>query len=153
MTLAELHDVLQLVMGWTDSHLHQYQRGTKYYGESDPNSGMDREDERRVLLRQVLRKPKDRMIYEYDFGDGWEHDIVLEAFGEATDEQAPPRVLAGKGACPPEDVGGIRGYYHLLEAIRNPAHPDHLDMVDWVGTVDPDAFDIDEVNAYFQTRS
>ncbi len=152
VTLAELHDVLQIAMGWTDSHLHQFRRGTKYYGDPDLDLGMDREDERRVQLRQVLRRPKERMVYEYDFGDGWEHDIVLEAAGEATDEQASPRVLAGKGACPPEDVGGIGGYYELLEAIRDPTHPDHLDMLEWAGPVDPDAFEVDDVNAYFQKR-
>lgn len=145
VTLGQLHHILQLVMGWTDSHLHQFRRGTTYYGQPDP-VGMDRENERRVQLRQVLRRAKDRMVYEYDFGDGWEHDVVLEAIGEHGREKPLTRVLAGKRACPPEDVGGIGGYYRFLEAIRNPKDPEHRDMLEWGGRFDPDAFEIDEVN-------
>ena len=153
LTLFQLHGILQIVMGWTDSHLHQFRRGSTYYGEPDPEIGMDRENERRARLREVLRKPKDRMVYEYDFGDGWEHDVVLEAIGEAGGAKPPVRVLAGKGACPPEDVGGIGGYYQFLEAVQNPKHPEHRDMLEWGGRFDPDAFEIDEINKYFQKRS
>lgn len=96
VTLAQLHDILQIVMGWTDSHLHQFRRGSTYYGQPDPELGMERENERRIRLREVLRRPKDRMVYEYDFGDGWEHDIVLEAIGEAGGEKPPVRVVTGK---------------------------------------------------------
>jgi hypothetical protein len=150
VTLARLHDILQVVMGWTDSHLHQFRRGATYYGQPDPEMGMEQENERRVVLRQVLRRPKDRMVYEYDFGDGWEHDVVLEAIGDAGRKKPPTRVLAGKGACPPEDVGGLGGYYRFLEAIQNPKHPEHADMVEWGGPFDPDAFDVDEIDEYFQ---
>jgi hypothetical protein len=150
VTLFRLHQILQIVMGWTDSHLHQFRRGTTYYGQPDPEFGMDREDERRVRLSEVLRRAKDRMVYEYDFGDGWEHDVVLEASGSAGAVYPQVRVLAGKGACPPEDVGGIGGYYGFLEAIRNPKHPEHRDMLEWGGRFDPDAFEIDEINRYFQ---
>lgn len=153
VTLAQLHDILQIAMGWTDSHLHQLRHGTKYYGPPDPEMGMERYDERRVHLCQVLRRPKDRMVYEYDFGDGWEHDVVLEVVGEVGGGKSSTRVLAGKGACPPEDVGGIGGYYQFLEAIHNPKHPEHLDMLEWGDPVDPDAFEIDEINKYFEKRS
>ena len=153
VTLFQLHGILQIVMGWTESHLHQFRRGSTYYGEPDPEIGMDRENERRARLREVLRKPKDGMVYEYDFGDGWEHDIVLEAIGEPAGEKPPVRVLAGKGACPPEDVGGIGGYYRFLEAIQNPKHSEHQDMLEWGGRFDPDAFEIDRINKYFQKRS
>jgi hypothetical protein len=153
VTLFQLHRILQVVMGWTDSHLHQFRCGSTYYGEPDPELGMDRENERRARLAEVLRKPGDRMVYEYDFGDGWEHDIVLEAIGEAAEAKPPVRVLAGKGACPPEDVGGIGGYYLFLEAIRNPRHPEHREILEWGGDFDPDAFEIDAINKYFQKRS
>ena len=153
VTLAGLHDILQVVMGWTDSHLHQFRRGTTYYGEPDPEMGMERADERRVPLCKVLRRPKDRMVYEYDFGDGWEHDVVLETIDEAGGAKAPPRVLAGRGACPPEDVGGIGGYYRFLEAIEDPKHPEHGELLEWGGPFDPDGFEIDEINGYFQKRS
>jgi hypothetical protein len=129
VTLAGLHDILQVVMGWTDSHLHQFRRGTTYYGPPDPEMGMERENERRVVLHQVLRRPQDRIVYEYDFGDGWEHDVVLEGIGEADGTKPPTRVLAGKRACPPEDVGGIWGYYRFLEAIQDPKHPEHGELL------------------------
>jgi hypothetical protein len=93
------------------------------------------------------------MVYEYDFGDGWEHDVVLEAIGEAVGEKPSVRVLAGKCACPPEDVGGIGGYYRFLEAIQNPKHPEHRDMLEWGGRFDPEAFEIDEINKHFRKRS
>ena len=140
-------------MGWTDSHLHQYWRGSTYYGQPDPEFGMHRENERQVRLGQVLRRPQDRMVYEYDFGDGWEHDVVLEASDVPMDIGVEARMVAGKGACPPEDVGGIGGYYGFLEAIRDPKHPDHRDMLEWGGAFDPDAFEIGTFNSYFQKRA
>lgn len=150
VTLFRLHQILQVVMGWTDSHLHQYRRGSTYYGQSDPEFGMRRENERRIRLGEVLRKPKDRMVYEYDFGDGWEHEVVLESSDVGTGGGPEARVVAGKGACPPEDVGGIGGYYRFLEAIADPKDPEHKDMLEWGGPFEPEAFDLDEINGYFQ---
>ncbi len=153
VTLLQLHEILQIVMGWTNSHLHQFRRGTTLYGQSDPEFGMHRENERRIRLREVLRKPKDRMIYEYDFGDGWEHDVVLEASESTAGGPPVVRVLAGKGACPPEDVGGLGGYDRFLQAIQNPKHPEHQEMLEWGGHFDPAAFEIDTINKYLQKRS
>ena len=150
VTLFRLHQILQVVMGWTDSHLHQYRRGSTYYGQSDPEFGMRRENERRIRLREVLRKPKERMVYEYDFGDGWEHDVVLESNDVGIGGGPEVRVVAGKGACPPEDVGGIGGYYRFLEAIADPKDPEHKDMLEWGGPFEPDVFNIDEINEYFR---
>ena len=152
VTLFRLHQVLQAVMGWTDSHLHQYRRGSTYYGQLDPEFGMRRENERRIHLGDVLHTPKDRMIYEYDFGDGWEHDVVLESTEVPIKGGPEVRVVAGKGACPPEDVGGLGGYYRFLEAIADPNSPEHKEMLEWGGPFNPGAFDIDEVNEYFQKR-
>lgn len=147
VTLHQLHRILQVVMGWTDSHLHQFQRGSVYYGQSDPEFGVRRVSERKTHLRDVLRKPRARMRYEYDFGDGWEHEFVLEAVTSASAENRQPRVLEARGACPPEDVGGIWGYYGFLEAMGNPNHPDHRDMMGWWGgPFDPEAFDLEGVN-------
>ena len=152
-TLFQLHQILQVAMGWTDSHLHQFRRGTTYYGESDPEFGADRENERRVRLSEVLRKPRDRMVYEYDFGDSWEHDVVRESDASSAAGGSSPRVVAGRGACPPEDVGGLGGYYGFLEVMKNPKHPEYRDMLEWCGDpFDPDAFDIEATNACFQPR-
>ena len=153
VTLFELHRILQAVMGWTDSHLHQFWKGSTCYGTSDPEFGLRRENERKVRLNEVLRKPRDRMVYEYDFGDGWEHDVVLEAIGAEAPADGAVRVLAGKRACPPEDVGGIYGYAHFLDVIRNPAHPEHGELLDWCGGgFDAEAFDLDAVNERFAPR-
>lgn len=147
VTLFQLHGILQVAMGWTDTHLHQFRRGSTYYGTNDPEFGMKRVSERSTRLRDVLVKPRDRMVYEYDFGDGWEHDVVLEKMLEVSPDVRCPSVLAGRGACPPEDVGGIPGFYNFLEALGNPRHPEHADMVSWWGeTFDAEFSDLDDVN-------
>lgn len=154
VTLLKLHEILQAVMGWTDSHLHQFRRGDVLYGESDPEWGIRRQSERRVRLSDVLREPKDRLLYEYDFGDGWEHDVILEGITPREAGVRYPHVLAGRRAGPPEDVGGIWGYHDFLEAIRDPKHPEHQDMLEWGGSdYDPDEFDVDEVNGYFHHQA
>jgi len=149
ITLYKLHEILQVSMGWTDSHLHQYRVRDTYYGEPNDEFGMRRKNEKKVKLNEILRKPKDRMVYEYDFGDGWEHDLVLEIVEFAQEGEKYPTVLKGKGACPPEDVGGIYGYYHFLEAIGNPEHLEHQDMIEWCDEFDPKEYDIEEANSYF----
>jgi hypothetical protein len=134
-------------MGWTDSHLHQFEAGGVLYGTSDPEFGFRRESESRTTLDRVLRRPKDRMKYEYDFGDGWEHDILLEAIIPNEPGGMYPRVEAGKRACPPEDVGGVHGYVGFLEALGDPAHPDHREVLDWIGrSFDPEAFTVRQAN-------
>jgi hypothetical protein len=149
ITLYALHEILQVVMGWTDSHLHQYRVRDSYYGKPDDGIGMRRQNEKKVRLNEVLRKPKDRMVYEYDFGDGWEHDVVLEKVDVPQAGKKYPFVLKGKRACPPEDVGGVWGYYHFFEVMGNPDHLEHEDMAEWCEGFDPDEFDINEINCYF----
>ena len=150
ITLYRLHTILQVAMGWTDSHLHQFWASGIYYGTPDPELGLARRNDRQVRLEEVLRKPKDRMLYEYDFGDGWEHDIVLEDVLAPHPKRRYPLVIAGKRACPPEDVGGVGGYYDFLEAIQNPKHPEHREMVEWWGgSFDPEAFDVQATNRIF----
>lgn len=143
LTLFDLHRALQGAMGWTDSHLHQFiHRGT-YYGAPDREFGMPVVSERRTALQDLLARPKDRLIYEYDFGDSWEHDVVLEKVAEAEPGVSYPRVIGGKRACPPEDVGGYPGYAEFLEAIANPRHQEHDNMLEWAGgPFDPEAFDV-----------
>lgn len=124
ITLAKLHRILQVAMGWYDSHLHQFIVGKNYYGEPslDEFSELDLKDERKVRLGQVLSKPKQRMVYEYDFGDGWEHDIVLGKVLPPDSNTRYPVCLEGAQACPPEDCGGVGGYENFLDAIRDPDH-------------------------------
>ncbi|WP_295401597.1 plasmid pRiA4b ORF-3 family protein [uncultured Thiocystis sp.] len=147
--LPVFHAVLQIVMGWEDSHLHQFVAGGNYYGTPDPDDPFSETlNESRYKLSQLLKKEKDSLIYEYDFGDSWEHKVTLEKILPFDPEAVLPRCIKGKGACPPEDVGGIWGYYGFLEALRDPQHPEHEDYKDWIGgDFDPDAFDLDEINA------
>ena len=99
-----------------------------------------------------MRGEKFKFLYEYDFGDGWEHELLLEKMLPKDMETRYPICLAGKRACPPEDCGGIWGYSDFLAAIRDPTHPEHDEMLEWVGgEFDPDAFDADEVNMELQS--
>ena len=145
--LKRLQDCLQVIMGWTDSHLHQFEcRGVRY-GTTDREFGLARVSETRTALCEVLRCPKDRLVYEYDFGDDWLHDVILEAILPAGDGGRYPMIEAGKRACPPEDVGGTYGYEQLLEAVADPGHPEHAELVAWLGEdFDPEAFDVRAAN-------
>lgn len=143
ITLRQLHDCLQEVMGWTDSHLHQFEARGVIYGTPNPEFGVATSNEARVRLDQVLRRPKDRLTYEYDFGDGWEHDVVLERILPPAPEARYPIVEDGKRACPPEDCGGPYGYLGFLEILADPRHPEHEEMLEWAGgEFDPEAFEI-----------
>jgi hypothetical protein len=180
--LGELHDVIQIAMGWTDSHLHQFvlrdkslkpslqemarrfqqdawdetfldRMGgrrvfvTKVTPWGDPTE-MDGEDEDAVTLAEVCPKVKSKLIYEYDFGDGWEHTIEVQKITEPETDAAYPVCLAGKKACPPEDCGGVWGYYEMLEALADRNHERHEEILEWLGGgFDPDAFDLEETNA------
>jgi hypothetical protein len=107
-------------------------------------------DESKVKLKDVFQRLKARLVYEYDFGDGWLHDVVLERVTDSDPKGKYPWVLAGKGACPPEDCGGIPGYYELLETLRNPRHPNREETLEWLGEpFDPREFDPNERNARF----
>ncbi len=152
MRLAALHGVLQTVMGWENEHLHMFTSGGMDYGVRDDafggGFGSETRDESKYALSQLLRKPKDSLVYEYDFGDGWNHKLVVEKI-LADDGSIPlPRCTGGKRACPPEDCGGVWGYMDLIEAIADPDHPSHQEMVEWYGDeIDPEHFDVDEINA------
>ena len=151
VTLAKLHRILQIVMGWADYHLHQFIVGGAYYGEPHPDYeawGPEMHNERRVKLEQIAPGEKSKFSYEYDFGDGWEHELLVEKILPPEPGVHYPCCLKGKRACPPEDVGGIWGYADFLEAIADPDHEDHEDMLEWIGgEFDPEAFDLDEINA------
>lgn len=178
MRLNDLHDVIQIVMGWTNSHLHQFivsndQPKPKItHGEidfmrksgqwdklmeriprdrcwSDPRMEIEyAEDERKVKLSEVESAVKSKFIYEYDFGDSWEHLIEVVEIGPPAEGVKYPVCLAGKLACPPDDCGGLGGYYNMLETLKDPKNKDYEDMIDWIGEdFDPERFDIDEINA------
>ena len=145
--LSTLHQVLQVVMGWEEAHLHQFMAHGIYYGTPHPDFGFEVHNEQQVSLQQVVSRAKDKLIYEYDFGDSWDHELLVEKILSLDEEKRYPVCLTGKRACPPEDCGGMWGYASLLEAIRDPEDPEHEEMMAWVGSeFDPDLFDLDEVN-------
>jgi len=145
--LEDTHIALQIVMGWTNSHLHEFVCGRDRYGISDEDFPSDLHDEVDYRLDHVLKKEKDKLAYIYDFGDGWEHEVVLEKILPFTTDTALPVCVKGNRACPPEDVGGVPGYEMFLETISDPSHPEYEDMLEWIGDdFDPEHFDLAEVN-------
>ncbi|TDE37813.1 plasmid pRiA4b ORF-3 family protein [Actinomadura sp. 6K520] len=137
--LDRLHEVVQDAMGWENYHMHVFSHASGEYGL--PDRGLGHRDERKVTLAQMLNDPGDKIGYTYDFGDGWEHDIVLEDVLPPGAEVADPVCTAGKGACPPEDCGGVWGYEGLKDTLADPAAEDHADMLEWLGLTSADEFD------------
>jgi hypothetical protein len=150
-TLQPLHDVLQIAFGWTNSHLHEFEIDGRTFGMSD--AGMDAlegdpvtEDESKVRLNEVVRRLKQRFTYNYDFGDSWLHNLTFERILPPDPALSYPRCMDGRRKAPPEDCGGPPGYETFLEAIADPKHPEHKEMLEWSGGFDPEAFSIDKVN-------
>ncbi len=147
-TLDQLHAVLQEAMGWTNSHLHQFTLEDRRIGDplADEDGGLQFEDERKVRLDHLLGEGQ-RLVYEYDFGDGWTHELLVEKVLEPDERIQYPLCVAGSRAYPPEDVGGPGGYENFLEALRDHAHEEHDEILAWVGGVfDPEGFDLNTVN-------
>ena len=137
--LSDLSDVLEAAMGWYGGHLHAFAAGGVHYEVPDPDgfsSGPRPKDERKARLGEVLPAVKSKMRWDYDFGDGWEHDVVVEAIEPRRANVTYPVCLAGKRACPPDDCGGPWGYAELLDVLADPDHPEHDERADWV----PDSF-------------
>jgi hypothetical protein len=149
-TLLRLHDTLQAVMGWLDYHLHAFQVGEVEYMRADPDFGFDRgqRSENRVHLYQIASGQGAHFTYLYDFGDEWEHDVVVEDVLEPEPGRKYPVCVSGGGARPPEDVGGIWGYRtEFLPAVLNPKDPEHENWLTWAGGhFDPNEFDLDAAN-------
>jgi Plasmid pRiA4b ORF-3-like protein len=151
-TLAKLHDIIQACMGWDDYHLHEFEIGGERYGDpaqwrDDFGGEMEVGNEGKVKLSQLVAQGVKKVKYTYDMGDTWEHLIQIEKVVEAEKGVRYPRCIDGKRACPPEDCGGPWGYGDFLDAIQNPRHERHEELLEWVGgEFDPEAFDIDAVN-------
>jgi Plasmid pRiA4b ORF-3-like protein len=157
INLQDLHQLIQIVMGWNDSHLHHFIQGsgwqTVFYAphQEDDFDSLDSKDEADYQIRQLLKKEKDKITYEYDFGDSWQHTLLLEKILPFEDSHNTPQCIKGKLACPPDDCGGIWDYANLLEILDDPSHPDHKDMLEWIGgEFDPNYFDMAKVNAWLK---
>ncbi|MDD3953827.1 MAG: plasmid pRiA4b ORF-3 family protein [Lentisphaeria bacterium] len=153
--LDHLHMVLQRVMGWLDSHMHEFQANGKRYGMKMIEDDNDVRDERRVRLSAIAKAKHPEFCYIYDFGDEWIHLVKVTDFDC---KLAPPKrqivCLSGTGSCPPEDCGGTVGYEDFCAAINDPKHPEHEDQLEWIfedchyprTRKWPDGFDLEHTN-------
>jgi hypothetical protein len=160
LTLAQLHDVLQTAMGWAGGHMHEFRAGDRHFGIPDPEDrsmGMPHvENERITRLSKVLWRPGAKLIYTYDFGDNWKHAVVLEKLlpSSIDPDLKYPICIDGKLACPPDDCGGIPGYYQLIEALADPEHDRHEEISEWISDdFDPQAFSVENVNRMLSPKS
>jgi hypothetical protein len=150
VTLRQLHEILQLAMGWQNAHLHEFRIDGMGYGEPSAEFDLEVNDDRRFRLSSVAPGAGARFTYLYDFGDGWEHDVIVEKVISPESRLRYPLCVAGAGACPPEDVGGPWGYDEFLAAIRDPSHEQHDELLEWAGgPFDPERFDVRATNEGF----
>ena len=135
-TLAALHEIIQVTMGWHDAHLFEFRIGDRIYGGPDSDEEMyDRRvyQARSTRLQSLVARGVGRFLYIYDFGDSWQHDIVIEEVRNGEADIDYPVFIDGARRCPPEDVGGPPGFMDFLEAALNPAHAEHRRMIEWYG--------------------
>ena len=144
ITLKGLHDIIQGAMGWFNQHLWEFQIGRQSYGQPMPGETWGPNptlSAAKVQLGELLKPRKTVIGYTYDMGDCWEHRITVTDVRPTDPAVAYPRYVADERAAPPEDCGGIPGFYAALEALADPSHPEHADIVDWLDGYDPDTFD------------
>ena len=151
VTLATLHRILQAAMGWTDSHLHEFEIARRRYGVPDDDSDWPESeplsDERRARLQSFVEARVRQFHYTYDFGDNWQHVVKIEDIVPRGNDQPLAVCIAGENRRPPEDVGGAHGYAEFLGILKNSRHPEHADMLAWAGgPFDPTEFDMKIVN-------
>jgi len=145
LSLDQLHEVIQITMGWHNCHMHVFSNGWEEYGLPDRELG--HQDERKAHLSQLVTRVGDKIGYTYDFGDDWQHDITLEKILPAGAEVTSAVCTAGKGACPPEDCGGVWGYQQLKATLADPEAEEHDDMLEWLGLASGDDFNPKEFSA------
>jgi hypothetical protein len=151
VALDKLHTIIQVAMGWTNSHLHQFIIEGSFYSIPSPGDWEPMIDERRYRLNQIAPSENYKFTYEYDFGDSWEHEIVVEKILPFDPNVKYPICIKGKRASPPEDIGGIWGYDEFLEIMKDPAHDEYDSYIEWLGDeFDPEEFDIEEINQVLQ---
>jgi hypothetical protein len=146
-TLDKLHEHIQTAMGWSNSHLHQFKIDGELYGDHDlldnGFEGFDGDDSTVTMINKIVPSEGNRFafVYEYDFGDCWEHEVLFEGCLRSEKGRRYPICVEGERSCPPEDVGGVWGYREFLEAVADPKHERHEEFVEWAGPFDPEHFD------------
>jgi len=146
-SLRELHGVLQAIMGWDGDHLYEFVVGRLHFSSAEGDWGVDVYDDQKTTLAGIAPVARMKFKYEYDFGDGWMHEILVEKILSPEPGAQYPVCVTGKRAGPPDDCGGIWGYAMRLEAAADPECPDHQEQLDWLGEgFDPEAFDLEAIN-------
>jgi hypothetical protein len=151
ISLARLHEVIQVAFGWEDSHLHVFETPYGRFGTADAELG--HRAEAPVTLEQVAPGVNDKISYTYDFGDNWDHDILIEKVLDRDQKTTYPRCTGGRRAAPPEDCGGVWGYADLMEILSDPANPEHRDRLEWLGLDDATDFTPERFDAEAVTRA
>ena len=146
VSLGNLHEILQVAMGWRNCHLYKFDFDGVAYTDPESAAELCIKVADGTMLGAVLPAEGFRFGYIYDFGDNWRHEIEVEKIVPRGQELKLPVCLAGKRACPPEDAGGPSGYRNLLSVLRNVRHERHRELRAWAGAFDPEAFDLDGVN-------
>jgi hypothetical protein len=149
--LSDFHKIIQVSMGWTNSHLHQFIKDKTFYTQRMKDDDMwderDHVDYKKIKVSDLLKTKEETIIYEYDYGDRWSHDVILEEILPMDDKIKYPVCIGGEMNCPPEDCGGIGGYYGMLAILKQPGHDEYNSYIEWLGgEFDPELFDKDEVN-------
>ena len=149
ITLSTLDDIIQVVLGWDNCHLHMFDVYGENYGVPEPDFDFEEVcDETKYKLNRFNFREKGKFSYEYDFGDSWMHVITVEKILPVDSKMKYPVCIKGKNASPPEDCGGLWGYYNMLEVIANKKNPEREEYLEWLGEgFDPTHFDVDKANA------
>jgi hypothetical protein len=143
--LSRLHRILQIIMGWSDYHLHEFVIDGVSYGKPDKEDIFKVKNEKNVIMNQVVSGERTR--FTYDFGDFWRHKILIEKILPLEPDMRYPICIKGRRASPHEDCGGPGGYFEILKVLQDPNHPEHDEMLKWIGgSFDSEAFDLDEIN-------
>ena len=154
----DLHVAIQNSMGWLDYHLHNFEiKDPKTHSKIEIGIPMDDFTawgrkilpDHKIKISKYFNEYNKKAIYEYDFGDSWRHEIKLEKILDAEPNETYPKCIAGKLACPPEDCGGIGGYYYFLEVINDPSHEEYEDVIEWLGEDEYDYKYFDPKNIFF----
>jgi hypothetical protein len=152
--LSDFDTLIQAVMGWQGCHMHRFIIDEESYSDPEMLDDLDVLDECDFWLSEIIpdTSKKFKFKYEYDFGDGWMHEVLFEKCGERERGQKYPLCIAGARACPPEDCGGPWGFHNYLDIITNPQHPEYEEMLEWIGPYDPLAFNAERVSANLSGR-
>lgn len=158
--LLDLHYIIQTTMGWTNTHLHQFRKNKMFF--SIPLDDEDFDDfgrgedyiKTKLKISDLLISEKDKIFYDYDFGDDWSHEILLEKILNFDLNITYPICIKGAMNCPPEDCGGAWGYMNLVEILQNPKHPEYKERMEWLEEpFEPEYFDLEIINKGLQEEN